>query len=33
MSIAVPSLHPKSAPGHDLIRVMIVDDAIVVRGM
>src|SRR3984893_1483981 len=33
MSIAVPSLHPKSAPGHDLIRVRIVDDAIVVRGM
>src|ERR1700676_1822876 len=33
MSIAAPSLHPKSAPGHDLIRVMIVDDAIVVRGM
>jgi two-component system chemotaxis response regulator CheB len=33
MSIADPSLHPRSALGHDLIRVMIVDDAIVVRGM
>jgi two-component system, chemotaxis family, protein-glutamate methylesterase/glutaminase len=32
MSIADPSLHPRSAPGHDSIRVMIVDDAIVVRG-
>ena len=33
MSIANPSLHPRSAPGHDSIRVMIVDDAIVVRGL
>jgi two-component system chemotaxis response regulator CheB len=33
MSIADPSLHPRSALGHDLIPVMIVDDAIVVRGM
>jgi two-component system, chemotaxis family, protein-glutamate methylesterase/glutaminase len=33
MSIADPSLHPKSVPGHDSIRVMIVDDAIVVRGL
>jgi two-component system, chemotaxis family, protein-glutamate methylesterase/glutaminase len=33
MSIAVPSLHPRAVPGHDSIRVMIVDDAIVVRGM
>jgi two-component system chemotaxis response regulator CheB len=33
MSIADPSLHPRSAPGHDSIRVMIVDDAIVVRGL
>lgn len=33
MSIAEASLLPRSAPGHDLIRVMIVDDAIVVRGL
>src|SRR5450631_1827939 len=33
MSIADPSLHRKIAPGHDPIRVMIVDDAIVVRGL
>jgi two-component system chemotaxis response regulator CheB len=33
MSIADPSLHPRSTPGHDSIRVMIVDDAIVVRGL
>jgi len=33
MSIADPSLQPRSAPGHDSIRVMIVDDAIVVRGL
>src|SRR5216683_7267226 len=33
MSIADPSLRPRSAPGHDSIRVMIVDDAIVVRGL
>jgi two-component system chemotaxis response regulator CheB len=33
MSIDDPSLRPRSAPGHDSIRVMIVDDAIVVRGL
>jgi two-component system chemotaxis response regulator CheB len=33
MSFADPSLHPRTAPGHDSIRVMIVDDAIVVRGL
>jgi two-component system, chemotaxis family, protein-glutamate methylesterase/glutaminase len=33
MSIANLSLHPRSTPGHDSIRVMIVDDAIVVRGL
>src|ERR1700681_3886392 len=33
MAIADPSLHPRSTPGHDSIRVMIVDDAIVVRGL
>ncbi len=33
MSIADPSLHLRNAPGHDSIRVMIVDDAIVVRGL
>src|SRR5260370_22579128 len=33
MSIANLSLHPRSAPGHDSIGVMIVDDAIVVRGL
>jgi two-component system chemotaxis response regulator CheB len=33
MSIADPAPHPRSAPGHDSIRVMIVDDAIVVRGL
>src|SRR6202162_2090405 len=33
MSIIDPSLHPRSAPGRDSIRVMIVDDAIVVRGL
>src|SRR6266436_2687495 len=33
MSIANPSLRPRSAPGHNSIRVMIVDDAIVVRGL
>jgi two-component system chemotaxis response regulator CheB len=33
MAIADPSLHPRTAPGLDSIRVMIVDDAIVVRGL
>jgi two-component system chemotaxis response regulator CheB len=33
MSIADTSLHPRVAPAHDPIRVMIVDDAIVVRGL
>jgi two-component system chemotaxis response regulator CheB len=33
MSIADPSPHPRSVPAHDPIRVMIVDDAIVVRGL
>jgi two-component system chemotaxis response regulator CheB len=33
MSIADPSLQPRSVPGLDSIRVMIVDDAIVVRGL
>jgi two-component system, chemotaxis family, protein-glutamate methylesterase/glutaminase len=33
MSIADPSLQPRGASGHDSIRVMIVDDAIVVRGL
>jgi two-component system chemotaxis response regulator CheB len=33
MSIADPSLQPRSVPGLDTIRVMIVDDAIVVRGL
>ncbi|HEY6256888.1 MAG TPA: chemotaxis response regulator protein-glutamate methylesterase [Xanthobacteraceae bacterium] len=33
MSIADISLHPGAVPGHDVIRVMIVDDAIVVRGL
>src|ERR1700730_17608728 len=33
MSVADTKLHPISAPGHDAIRVMIVDDAIVVRGL
>jgi two-component system, chemotaxis family, protein-glutamate methylesterase/glutaminase len=33
MSIADPSLQRRIAPGHDPIRVMIVDDAIVVRGL
>ena len=33
MSIADPNLHPRLASGHDSIRVMIVDDAIVVRGL
>src|ERR1700719_5064920 len=33
MNIADHSLQPKSAPGHDSIRVMIVDDAIVVGGL
>jgi two-component system chemotaxis response regulator CheB len=33
MTIADPSLQPRSAPGLDSIRVMIVDDAIVVRGL
>jgi two-component system, chemotaxis family, protein-glutamate methylesterase/glutaminase len=33
MSIADPNLRPRSASGHDSIRVMIVDDAIVVRGL
>ena len=32
-SIVETSLHPRIAPGHDSIRVMIVDDAIVVRGL
>ena len=32
MSIAETSLQPRSAPASDVIRVMIVDDAIVVRG-
>src|SRR3984893_19123547 len=33
MSVADTKLHPRTVPGHDSIRVMIVDDAIVVRGM
>jgi two-component system chemotaxis response regulator CheB len=33
MSVADPHLHPRAAPGQDAIRVMIVDDAIVVRGL
>jgi two-component system, chemotaxis family, protein-glutamate methylesterase/glutaminase len=33
MMIVDTSLHPRSALGHDTIRVMIVDDAIVVRGL
>ena len=33
MSIAETSLQPRSAPANDVIRVMIVDDAIVVRGL
>jgi two-component system chemotaxis response regulator CheB len=33
MAIADPSLHPRSAPALDSIRVMVVDDAIVVRGL
>jgi len=33
MSIAETSLQPRSAPASDVIRVMIVDDAIVVRGL
>jgi two-component system chemotaxis response regulator CheB len=33
MSIVDPALSPRRAPGHDTIRVMIVDDAIVVRGL
>jgi two-component system chemotaxis response regulator CheB len=33
MSIVDPTLSPRRAPGHDTIRVMIVDDAIVVRGL
>lgn len=33
MSIAEPSLQQRGASGHDVIRVMIVDDAIVVRGL
>jgi two-component system chemotaxis response regulator CheB len=33
MSIADPNLHPRIASGPDSIRVMIVDDAIVVRGL
>src|SRR3984893_6717546 len=33
MSVADTKLHPISAPGQDAIRVMIVDDAIVVRGL
>ena len=33
MSIAETSLQQRVAPGHDVIRVMIVDDAIVVRGL
>src|ERR1700674_1652716 len=33
MSIADTNLQPRGAPGHDLIRVMIVDAAIVVRGL
>jgi two-component system, chemotaxis family, protein-glutamate methylesterase/glutaminase len=33
MAIADSSLQPRSAPGLDSIRVMIVDDAIVVRGL
>jgi two-component system, chemotaxis family, protein-glutamate methylesterase/glutaminase len=33
MSIIDTSLHARSTPGHDSIRVMIVDDAIVVRGL
>src|ERR1700736_909263 len=33
MTIIDTSLHPRTASGHDCIRVMIVDDAIVVRGL
>ena len=33
MTIAAPSLRQRIAPGHDAIRVMVVDDAIVVRGL
>jgi two-component system chemotaxis response regulator CheB len=33
MSITDTSPHSRSTPGHDSIRVMIVDDAIVVRGL
>src|SRR5215469_6760118 len=33
MSIAAPSLQPASVPAHGSLRVMIVDDAIVVRGL
>jgi two-component system chemotaxis response regulator CheB len=33
MSITDTSPHARSTPGHDSIRVMIVDDAIVVRGL
>jgi two-component system, chemotaxis family, protein-glutamate methylesterase/glutaminase len=33
MTIVDTSLQPRGAPGHDAIRVMIVDDAIVVRGL
>jgi two-component system chemotaxis response regulator CheB len=33
MSIIDTSLHSRDTPGHDSIRVMIVDDAIVVRGL
>ncbi len=33
MSFADPTLQARSGPGHDPIRVMIVDDAIVVRGL
>jgi hypothetical protein len=33
MSIADTGLHPRVGPAHDPIRVMIVDAAIVVRGL
>src|SRR5260370_18723941 len=33
MSFADTNLHPRTVPGADAIRVMIVDDAIVVRGL
>src|SRR5437868_9868894 len=33
MSIAVPAAPPRTALGHDSIRVMIVDDAVVARSL